>query len=231
MSGPGQPAQEPHDELVDHVDPNGNVLAVVTRGEMRARALRHRCTYVFVVRPSGRLVVHERADWKSIYPSHWDLAFGGICGAGEPWELAARRELAEEAGITDVVLEPLGPMRYDASDGHIVGRVYLAITDAEVRPVDGEVVAVDEIELAGATRVALLQPELLLGLEEHLIDLKTGLLGEWFELLLSPQTLFLGLFDRPLDAVGAIFGEELEEVGDPLVPLRFGIDHGPYLPF
>lgn len=141
------PGQEPLGELVDHVDADGNVLGVVSRGEMRARTLRHRCTYVFVIRSSGRLVVHQRADWKSIYPGHWDVCFGGICGAGEPWMPAAERELAEEAGILDVPLEPLGTVRYDADDGHIVGRVYVAHTDRVVHPVDGEVVAVDEVEV------------------------------------------------------------------------------------
>ncbi len=130
----------------------GTVIEVVTRGAMRLGALRHRCTYVFVVRPSGHLVVHRRADWKSIYPGWWDGAFGGICGAGEDWQRAAERELAEEAGIAGVPLELLGPVRYDAEDGHIVGRAYLAVTDVAVVPVDGEVVEVDEIAVGEVTR-------------------------------------------------------------------------------
>lgn len=140
---------EPTDELVDHVDADGHVLEVVTRGEMRAGTLRHRCTYVFVVRPAGRLVVHRRAVWKSIYPGFWDVAFGGICGAGEAWELAAARELAEEAGLSDQALVELGSLRYDANDGHVVGRAYVVVTDEAVVPSDGEVVDVGEIPLTG----------------------------------------------------------------------------------
>lgn len=147
VSASGSPGREPLGELVEHVDVDGQVIEVVTRGEMRARTLRHRCTYVFVVRSSGRLVVHQRADWKSIYPGHWDVCFGGICGAGEAWLPGAERELAEEAGIRDVPLQLLGPLHYDAADGHIVGRAYLALTDEPVRPGDGEVVAVDEVEI------------------------------------------------------------------------------------
>lgn len=143
---------EPLGELIDHVDVDGNVLEIVTRAEMRARTLRHRCTYVFVVRPAGRLVVHQRAEWKSIYPGHWDVCFGGICGAGEPWMPAARRELEEESGIREAVLEELGPLRYDARDGLIVGRAYVAVTDDPVVPGDGEVVAVDEIEVGQLDR-------------------------------------------------------------------------------
>lgn len=147
MSDVSVEGEEPAGELVDHVDVDGNVIEVVTRGEMRARTLRHRCTYIFVIRSSGRLVVHQRADWKSIYPGHWDVCFGGICGAGEPWTPAAERELAEEAGIREVPLELLGPLRYDAEDGHIVGQAYVALTDAPVVPGDGEVVAVDDVDI------------------------------------------------------------------------------------
>lgn len=144
--------EEPMDEQIDHVDEQGNVIEVVSRGRMRAETLRHRCTYVAVVRSNGALVVHRRAEWKSIYPGFWDLGFGGVCGAGEDWYSAAVRELAEESGLTldDLTsddLVDLGAVRYDAHDGHIVGRVYLARSDAELTCPDGEVIGLDEIPL------------------------------------------------------------------------------------
>ena len=142
----------PGGELVEHVNVDGGVIEVVTRAEMRAKTLRHRCTYVFVVRPTQQLVVHRRAEWKSIYPGWWDLAFGGVCGAGEPWLESAERELAEEAGISGVDLVDLGALRYDGDDGHVIGRAFMATTDDEVRAVDGEVVAVDEVPLGELER-------------------------------------------------------------------------------
>ncbi|MEL6981633.1 MAG: NUDIX domain-containing protein, partial [Actinomycetota bacterium] len=128
---PGGGSGDPGDELVEWIDDAGNVIEVVTRRRMRAEGLAHRCTYVVVVvgpadrfadpaaadrlTPDTELVVHLRADWKDVAPSHWDLAFGGVCGVGEEWELSARRELAEEAGIElaadDPVLD-LGPVRF-----------------------------------------------------------------------------------------------------------------------
>jgi len=140
---------EPSHELVENVAPDGTVIEVVSRAEVRARTLRHRCTYVFVLRPDRRLVVHRRAEWKSIYPGWWDVCFGGICGVGEEWLDAARRELAEEAGLDAVELEPLGEVRYEEADGAIVGRAYAVITAEPVRAVDGEVVEIDEIDLDG----------------------------------------------------------------------------------
>ena len=64
--------------------------------------------YVVVLRPGDRVVVHQRAAWKDVAPSAWDLAFGGVCGVGEGWLESATRELAEEAGLTDVPLTDLG---------------------------------------------------------------------------------------------------------------------------
>lgn len=133
-------------ELVEHVDIAGQVLAVVPRAHMRQELLRHRCTYVAVVDSAQRLVVHQRANWKDVYPGWWDVAFGGICGVGEDWDAAARRELEEEAGLR-VELEYLGTRSYQGDDGAVVGRVYVAKTDAEPTCPDGEVIAIDRVSL------------------------------------------------------------------------------------
>ncbi len=135
-------------EPVEVVDVDGRVIDVVSRAEMRRQNLRHRSTYVVVLRPGGEIVVHQRADWKDVYPGYWDLAFGGVCGVGESWIASARRELAEEAGITGVELRDLGGGRYDAPESHIVARLFWCRTDQDVTSPDGEVVAVDEIALA-----------------------------------------------------------------------------------
>lgn len=137
---------EPTEELVEHVDVDGSVIEVVTRAQVRADTLRHRCTYIFVVRPNGRLVVHRRAEWKSIYPGWWDVCFGGICGVGEAWLPAAERELAEEAGVIGETLHEIGGVEYEADDGRVLGRAYAVVTEANLTPVDGEVIEIDEIE-------------------------------------------------------------------------------------
>ncbi len=139
-------------ELVEHVDADGNVIGIVPRAEVRAGLLRHRCTFVAVVDSSNRLVVHQRADWKDIYPGWWDVAFGGVCGVGEDWVSAARRELAEEAGLTGEALWPLGRVHYDAFDGSLIGEVYLVHSDAEPTCPDDEVVAIDRVPIADLGR-------------------------------------------------------------------------------
>lgn len=143
---------DPSDELVEVVDEAGAVIDVVTRHEVRAGNLRHRCTYVTVVTSDDQIVVHQRAAWKDVYPSYWDVCFGGVSGVGEPWEEAARRELAEEAGIENVELQELGEVSYDADDGRLIGRAYLARYDGTPSCPDGEVVAVERVALADLDR-------------------------------------------------------------------------------
>jgi 8-oxo-dGTP pyrophosphatase MutT (NUDIX family) len=134
-------------ELVEWVNADGSVIEVVTRQKMRESQLRHRATYIAVVNSQDQLIVHKRADWKEVYPGWWDLAFGGVCGAGEFWEESAQRELAEEAGISGQRLEPIGEINYDGEDGSVVGRAYLVRWDGAITFDDGEVVAIDTIDL------------------------------------------------------------------------------------
>lgn len=136
------------DELVDWVEVDGTVIGVVTRKEMRERGLRHRATSILVVNSSSELVVHKRADWKEVYPGWWDLAFGGVVGAGEDWLESAERELEEEAGISGEPLIPVGETSYEADDGALIGRAYLVRWDGEIAFNDGEVVAIDTVRLA-----------------------------------------------------------------------------------
>jgi isopentenyldiphosphate isomerase len=135
------PAADPAAEAVEIVDPDGTVERVVSRREMRAGNLRHRATYVVVTNARGEVLVHQRAPWKDIWPSRWDIAFGGVCAVGEGWRDSAIRELAEEAGI-QAHLEDLGPVRFESAETAVVGRVFHAAHDGPVSFGDGEVVAV-----------------------------------------------------------------------------------------
>jgi isopentenyldiphosphate isomerase len=130
------------DELVEEVDELGNVLRVVTRKQMRADNLRHRCTYIGVLDARGRLLIHQRSADKEVYPSWWDVSAGGVCTAGESWDDSARRELAEELGVHEVPLEHVGHGTWEAADGSaaLVGHVYVARTDGPFSFDDGEVV-------------------------------------------------------------------------------------------
>ena len=124
-------------QLVEHVDENGDVIGVVTRAEMRAKALRHRSVYIAVL-DGDRLLVHKRADWKDVFPGAWDLSFGGVCDVGEDWLESAQRELLEEAGI-EAELTDHGPISFEAPGVALVGRLYSCHSSGPFAFNDGEV--------------------------------------------------------------------------------------------
>jgi len=116
------------DELVDVIDESGRTVGVVTRQEMRRRRLPHRSTAVLVFDHAGRLFVHLRTPTKDVFPSHWDVAVGGVLGAGEDFDEGARREVREELGI-DAALEPLFTFRYEDAATVVQVHVYRLVHD------------------------------------------------------------------------------------------------------
>jgi 8-oxo-dGTP pyrophosphatase MutT (NUDIX family) len=122
------------------VDDADVVVATVPRAVMRRQRLRHRVTFVVVRSSDGRILVHRRSDDKDVWPGRWDLAVGGVVTAGEGYDDAARRELAEEVGVHGVPLVPLGGGRYEDDDVRIVARLYEAVHDGPFSFADGEVV-------------------------------------------------------------------------------------------
>jgi isopentenyldiphosphate isomerase len=147
------PGARPGEELVEHVDVDGTVIEVVPRSRMRAENLRHRSVAIILQASDGRLLVHRRADHKDVYPGWWDVAAGGVVGAGEPSDLAAERELAEEVGVTGAALEFVTESRFDDDHAKEICRVYRVVCDGPYRFDDGEVA---EARLVDADALAAL---------------------------------------------------------------------------
>lgn len=148
---------DPGDERVDVIDERGNTVATVTRREMRARRLPHRCVYLLVFNARGELFVHQRTATKDVYPSHWDVAVGGVLAAGETFDAGARREAAEELGV-GVAPEALFPFRYADAATVVRGMVYRAAHDGPFRLQPEEVVRGEFLPLAEVLAKAEREP-------------------------------------------------------------------------
>lgn len=118
----------PADEFVDVIDGAGNTVGVVTRREMRERRLPHRCIYVLVFNSHGELFIHLRTATKDVYPSHWDVAIGGVLAAGETFAQGVKREIREELGIDADAVE-LFPHRYADASTAVRAMAYRLVQD------------------------------------------------------------------------------------------------------
>lgn len=135
------------DELVDVVDEQDCVVTQATRREVRSRNLRHRSAYILVFNPIGQLFVHRRVETKDIYPGFWDVAVGGVLGAGEDYDTGARRELREELGIDAVTLRRLFPLRYEDAGNRVSGMVYSCTWPGVVRLQSSEIAVGEWLDL------------------------------------------------------------------------------------
>ncbi len=116
-------AVEAGEELVEVVDEDDRVIDVVPRAEVRRRALLHRCTYVLVFDPAGRLYVHRRSATKDVDPGLLAVTAGGVNAVGETYDTCAEREVAEELGV---LARPTFRFRhrYEGPSGRCWGGVY-----------------------------------------------------------------------------------------------------------
>ena len=134
-------------ELVDIVDDDDRVVATVARAEMRAGRLQHRGVSIAVTSTDRRLLVHRRADHKDVWPGMWDIAAGGVVSAGEEYEQAARRELAEELGVVVDAMEHLGGGHFVDDAVAVIAHGYVVVHDGPFTFGDGEIAEVRWVTL------------------------------------------------------------------------------------
>jgi 16S rRNA (adenine1518-N6/adenine1519-N6)-dimethyltransferase len=136
-------------EMFDVVDEHDEVVGQATRAEVHARGLLHRAVHVFVFNKRGELLLQQRSMLKDVHPGMWGSSVSGHLDAGEGYEAAAVREMAEEMGM-DVENAPAEIARIAACEAtgmeHV--RLYKAQYDGKPRFPASEVEAVLWMPLA-----------------------------------------------------------------------------------
>lgn len=128
------------DEILDIVDENDRVVGQAPRRRVYAERLRHRAAFVLVRDGAGRIFVHRRSARKLVFPSHYDMFVGGVVGAGETYDEAARREAAEELGVPGLPAPtPLFRFLYETPEHTWWSAVYEVRCDLPVDPQPEEV--------------------------------------------------------------------------------------------
>ena len=146
----------PGDEIVLIVDEQNQEVAQVSRRVMREGGLIHRACYILVFNRSQEIFVQKRTMSKDIYPGYLDVATGGVVLAGEPYELSAKRELAEELGVRKATLTPHFDFYHEADNNRVWGRVFSCMAEGpfvlqpeEVE--DGFFLGLDAVQAMAAT--------------------------------------------------------------------------------
>ncbi|WP_329374982.1 NUDIX hydrolase [Streptomyces sp. NBC_01483] len=86
-------------ELVERVDEQDVVLAVVERADAMRHGWLHRVATIVCRDTAGQILVHRRPDDVSRFPGQFNWLLGGAAEVGESYEEAAARELSEELGV------------------------------------------------------------------------------------------------------------------------------------
>jgi 8-oxo-dGTP pyrophosphatase MutT (NUDIX family) len=127
------------DELVDWVDEEDRVIGQVTRARMRAENLLHRCIAVLCCNSQGAVYAHRRSATKDVFPGLYDMFVGGVVGAGESYDAAARREIGEELGIVGPIPRPLFRHRYEGPASRSHTAVYRVSWDGPIVHQESEI--------------------------------------------------------------------------------------------
>lgn len=138
------------EEMFPLVDEEGNITGAASRGECHnGSKLLHPVVHLHVFNSRGELYLQRRPLWKDIQPGKWDTAVGGHVDLGESVEMALRREVREELGMTEFTPETLTHYVFESATERELVFVHRTTYDGPVMPSDeldgGRFWSLDEI--------------------------------------------------------------------------------------
>ena len=124
-------------EMFPIVDEQGNITGAATRGECHnGSKLLHPVVHLHVFNADGELYLQKRPSWKDIQPGKWDTAVGGHVDLGESVDMALRREVREELGITDFTPETVKTYVFESERERELVFVHKTVYNGTITPSD-----------------------------------------------------------------------------------------------
>lgn len=122
-------------EMFPQVTEEGEIIGAITRGEAHGGSkILHPVVHLHVFNSQGDIYLQKRPEWKDIQPGKWDTATGGHIDLGENVEMALKREVREELGITDFEFETLGHYVFESDRERELVYVHRTTYDQPITP-------------------------------------------------------------------------------------------------
>jgi len=142
---------------IEVVNEHDVVIDTVPYEEMVEKQLRHRIARVFLLNKDGRLYLQRRSMKMGVAPGLWDQSAAGHVDPGEDYAQAAYRELEEELGVKNTILNLL--VKYYAEEAHPSGKPMRRFQAIYTGEYDGQSMRLDPEEVMDGKWVSITELE------------------------------------------------------------------------
>ena len=119
-------------EILDVVDLQDNIISKAPRDYVHDHLLMHRSSHVLLFNCRDELFVQKRSLNKDESPGLWDASAAGHVESGENYRHCAHRELEEELGVSNIILNKVLCLPAQEKTFFEYIHVYKCITDSKI---------------------------------------------------------------------------------------------------